>query len=79
MQLTVDTRPTPSATILSVIGIDAVGAFHFLGGINQSGRVSLLKKYDDHGLSRDYAGWVTPWGIVGSYIGGIFWVWKTDG
>jgi hypothetical protein len=56
-------------------GYDGVGAFVISGTVWTTGEVRFAKQYvEQH--SWLYRGRLMPWGIVGCWNGGPFWIWK---
>ncbi|KAF9066675.1 hypothetical protein BDP27DRAFT_992053 [Rhodocollybia butyracea] len=63
---------------LSGKGVDGIGPFTIQGIVNErsEGTFYFLKQYQSFGW--DYTGMVLPYGLVGHYSSGAFWLWIRD-
>ncbi|KAJ8111300.1 hypothetical protein OPT61_g6072 [Boeremia exigua] len=63
-------------------GYDPHGDFRLLGRVREDGLVSIAKQYLGLGISWNWTGRITPFGIVGVWgdnsFGGYFWIFKNE-
>ena len=70
--------PSPKSSHVYALhghGTDGVGSFSIDGIVFACGKLWFTKVYAD-GLSWHYGGRLMPWGIVGRWDYGRFWIWK---
>ncbi|KIY68509.1 hypothetical protein CYLTODRAFT_453480 [Cylindrobasidium torrendii FP15055 ss-10] len=73
LTLAPDPCPTHAWTLVGE-GVDKGGQFVVRGTVKDTGRFAFHKQYDS-GIQWDYQGLVMPYGLVGEYASGAFWMW----